>query len=114
MAFDVDEYRKITKQILIDISRVWNIRKVLNARFQFEEGMSIEDISTKFKVKAKTAEGYIKKFDLLMNSDDVQTQYKLFVAFETPGKHASPESLENIRAYVIKNSIHKKYWFLLI
>jgi predicted DNA-binding protein YlxM (UPF0122 family) len=114
VAFDVGENRKITRQILLDISRAWNIRRVLNARFHFEEGMSIEDIASKFNVKAKTAENYIKKFDLLMDSDDIETQYKAFVAFETPDKHASPESLENIRAYVIKNGIHKTDWFFLI
>jgi hypothetical protein len=98
VAFDADGYRKITKQIRIDISRAWDIRQALNARFHFEEGMSIEGISTKFKVTAKTAEGYIKKFGLLMNSDDLEPQYKLFMAFETLDKGSSSESIENIRA----------------
>lgn len=61
MAFEVNKYRKITRKILIDISRAWNIRRVLNTRFHFEEGITSEDVANRFKVKDKTAERYIKK-----------------------------------------------------
>ncbi|WP_162286878.1 hypothetical protein [Pantoea stewartii] len=113
MTFDVEEYRRITRQILVDISRVWSLRKLLGAMNLYGSGMSLEEIARIYGVKPKTVENYIKKCSALIVSEDKEIQYRLTVATATPDKHAGPEELDMLRSYVIRNKIHKEDWFFL-
>ncbi|HFG9339769.1 TPA: helix-turn-helix domain-containing protein [Salmonella enterica subsp. enterica serovar Adelaide] len=109
--FDAKEYSKVTYQILIDISRVWYYRKIITAKLLFDDGFSIETIADEFNVSHSTAENYINKFNELMKSTDSETQYKFFVALQTPDKMASPKIMDSIVEYVYQLEIHKEKWF---
>ncbi|MCH9271870.1 hypothetical protein [Pantoea ananatis] len=111
MTFDVEEFNKITRQIIRDIPRVWYMRKLLKARNLYEEGKSVEEIAVLFDVKTKTAEGYIKKSTSMLLSEDKLTQYKLSVALVEPDRDPCSVSLDIIRSYVIRNRLHKENWF---
>lgn len=111
MGFDIELYKKVSYQILCDISRVWYFRKLLIAKCMSDEGATLEEIAEEFKVKRVTAEKYLKKIEEAMESEDLETQYKLYVALETPDKHSSPETFDNIRSYVYKFGLYKEAWF---
>ena len=109
--FDVKEYSKITYQILIDISRVWYYRKLITAKLLFDEYISIDSIAENFNVSRSTAWKYILKFNEIITSQDSETQYKFFVALQTPDKSCSPVIMDRIVKYVYQFDIHKEKWF---
>ncbi|ENR7426722.1 hypothetical protein ACEWWX_000407 [Salmonella enterica] len=111
MGFDIELYRKITRQVLCDMSRVWYFRKLLFAKYLHEEGATLDELAEEFNVKESTIEKYLKKVEEAMTSKDPETQYKLYVALETPDKHSSPEAMDNITGYVYKFELYKEEWF---
>ncbi|HHB7053560.1 TPA: helix-turn-helix domain-containing protein [Klebsiella pneumoniae] len=111
MAIDLKLYKKIHYQIMCDISRVWYYRKLVNASLLHEEGSSINEIAEIFNVKVSTAKKYIEKHDELMESDDSETQYKLYIALATPNKEYDHETFDEILKYVYTFKIHEEDWF---
>ena len=112
MAFDVELYRKIHYQVMCDISRVWYYRKLVNASWLHEEGVSIDEMAEAFKVKPSTAKKYIDKHNALMESEDSETQYKLYVALSTPDKTYDHETFDEIMKYIYNFKIYEEDWFL--
>lgn len=110
-ASDIKEYSRITYQILIDISRVWYYRKLITAKLLFDNGLSIDSIAEEFNVSRSTSEKYINKFNEIVKSQDSETQYKFFVALQTPDKSCSPETMDRIVEYVYQLDVHKEKWF---
>lgn len=110
-AFDIKEYSRITYQILIDISRVWYYRKLITAKLLFDNGLSIDSIAEEFNVSRSTADKYINKFNEIVKSQDSETQYKFFVALQTPDKSCCPETMDRIVEYVYQLDVHKEKWF---
>ncbi|HEK0431550.1 hypothetical protein [Proteus mirabilis] len=109
--FDHELYRKISHQIIYDISRVWYFRKLIYAQCLNEEGMTINEIAEEFNVKKQTAEKYLKKFKEIMESTDLETQYKLYTAIKTADNKHSPVIINEIMDYVYELELYKEKWY---
>jgi len=110
-SFDVEEYSRISYQILIDISRVWYYRKLITAKVMSDDGVSLEEIATYFKVSQATAGKYIAKFHEIMESKNAEVNYKFFVALTTIDDRHDNKDMDKIREYVYKTEIYRRIGF---
>ncbi|CCV53489.1 TPA: HTH domain-containing protein [Yersinia enterocolitica] len=113
MKIDITEIRKITVQILIDITRVWMYRKYLKALFLHEEmGVSLDALSKEFNVSIDTVKKYIAKVNQIEKSGSKEEKYKMIIAMLIPEKNKyDNRDIEEIRRYVIGNNLHAEEWF---